>query len=487
MSVFEEVVELSKRRGIFWPAFSIYGGQAGFYDYGPVGVLLKDKVINAWKRSYLKDDAIFIDSPNVTPTPVLRASGHLEKFADLAVACPKCKSKFKLETLLKAASIHASPGSKEEGDALLRENEVKCTNCGTRVMESYSADLMFRVDTNQPEPSYLRPETAQGMFVNFKLLNAYYRGKLPMAVAQLGKGFRNEISPRQGLVRMREFYQGEVEVFLRDRESYWAEVPDGSEVVFKPTLREEVSMTVKEAHESGLIGDKALAYFVNKTLDLLMGMGLSRDQIRFRQHDKDELAHYSSDCWDAEARIDDGWVEIVGISDRGTYDLERHEKHSGENMHVNIDGKQYLPRVIEPAHGIDRIIMALLVHSYYKRENGYKVMGFNPEMAPYHAAVLPLMKKDGLREFAQDVYQKINDFDPSVVYDETGTIGKRYARQDEIGTPFCITVDYDTLEDHTVTVRFRDSTDQIRVNIDDLLKEGKIIGNRELKEATSAR
>lgn len=487
MSVYDDVVELSKRRGIFWPAFSIYGGQAGFYDYGPIGVLLKDNIVGAWKRSYLQEDAIFVDSPNVTPSAVLRASGHLEKFADLAAMCQKCKTRFKLETLLKGGSVHDIPKTEEEAAVILRNNVIKCLNCGNRIESSYSADLMFRVEAGQNDgPSYLRPETAQGMFVNFKLLNSYYRGKLPMAVAQLGKGFRNEISPRQSLVRLREFYQGEVEVFFKDRESYWKEIPEGRKVTFSPSGKEEVTMTVREANESGLIKDKALSYFMNKTLELLLQIGLSMDALRFRQHDPDELAHYSSDCWDAEAMIDGDWVEVVGISDRGTYDLERHQKYSGENMAVTIEGEQYLPRVVEPAHGIDRILMSLLIHSFYKRENGFKVLGLPPYIAPYHAAVLPLMKKDGLKEYAAELYEKINAFDPAVVYDETGTIGKRYARQDEIGTPYCITVDYQTLEDHTVTVRFRDSTDQTRVKVNDLLSERIIVGNSRLSQPIQA-
>ncbi len=482
MSVYEEIVELSKRRGIFWPSFSIYGGQAGFYDYGPVGVLLKDNVVSAWKHAYLREDAIFIDTPNVTPASVFRASGHLEKFADLAVECPKCKNRSKLESALKAVGISHLPGSVDEADEVLSKNQVKCLNCGNRLMKSYSADQMFRVESGQDSPSYLRPETAQGMMVNFKLLNSHYRGKLPMAVAQLGKAFRNEISPRQGLLRLRELYQGEVEVFLKDRDSIWKEIPDGEKVIFKPSGKDQITMTVREASDSGLIRDKAVAYFVNKTLELLISLGIRKDRVRFRQHDKDELAHYSSDCWDAEALLDDEWIELAGIADRGTYDLKRHMEASGENMMVTIDGEQYLPRIVEPAHGIDRITMAVLMQSYYRRENGYAVMGFLPHVAPYHAAVLPLMKKDGLREKAHEIYSSINEFDPSVIYDETGTIGKRYARQDEIGTPYCITVDYETLENGTVTVRFRDSTSQKRIHAYDLTAQRSIIGNSILAE-----
>lgn len=484
MSVYEEVVELAKRRGIFWPSFSIYGGQAGFYDYGPIGVLLKDNIINSWKHAYLMEDALFIDTPNVTPASVFRASGHLEKFADIAVECPKCKSRSKVETVLKASGVIEVPSTVEAADSFLSKNTVKCLNCGNRLSKAYSADQMFRVESNQDQVSYLRPETAQGMMVNFKLLNSHFRGKLPMAVAQLGKAFRNEISPRQSLLRLREIYQGEVEVFLKDRESYWKEVPDGLEVSFLPSESEPRTTTVRKASESGLIKDKALAYFINKTLDLLVRVGVSREKIRFRQHHKSELSHYSTETWDAEAYIDDDWVELVGIADRGTYDLRRHQEASGENLSVTIDGKQYIPRVVEPAHGIDRILMTVIAHSYYQRENGYKVLRLEPHIAPYHAAVLPLMKKDGMKEKAAEIYNSINEFDPAIVYDETGTIGKRYARQDEVGTPYCLTVDYESLENDTITIRFRDSMNQIRISVKDLLKERTIVGSNVLTEAT---
>ena len=482
MSEYNEVVELAKRRGFFWPSFSIYGGQSGFYDYGPVGVLLKENIVNAWRRSYLREGAIFIDTPNLSPAAVFRASGHLEKFADLAVQCTKCRTRFKLESLLKENGIEKTPSGIEEANSLINEKKIKCSSCGSPLGEAYDFNLMFKMEHNgNEEPMYLRPETAQGMFINFKQLNNIFRGKLPMAVAQLGKAFRNEISPRQSLIRLRELTQGEVEVFFDPDNMFWKDVPDGREVLFQPNNSGPMTMTVKQANESGLIRNTALAYFVNKTFNLLMEIGIGADRIRFRQHRPDELAHYSSDCWDAEVVLDEDWVEIVGISHRGQYDLTRHQDFSKDSMTVTIDGKSILPAVIEPAHGIDRMVMSVLMKSYHKRENNFKVMSFLPEIAPFHAAILPLQRKDGLPELARSIHEKLSEKDPYVAYDETGSIGKRYARQDEIGTPFCITVDYQTAEDGTVTIRERDSTSQIRVNVSDLEKN-PVLSNEKVME-----
>lgn len=487
MSEYNEVIELAKRRGFFWPSFSIYGGQSGFYDYGPVGVLLKDNIVNAWKRAYLRDGAIFIDTPNLSPESVFRASGHLEKFSDIAVQCQKCKARFKLESLLKENGKEETPKSVEEAGKLLKSLGIKCSACGGPLGDPFDFNLMFKMEHNGgEEPMYLRPETAQGMFINFKILNNYYRGKLPMAVAQLGKAFRNEISPRQSLIRLRELIQGEVEVFFDPENLFWKDIPEGKEVLFQPNDSGPVTMTAKNANESGLIKNKALAYFVNKTFNLLMEIGIPSDKIRFRQHRKDELAHYSSDCWDAEVVLDEDWVEIVGISHRGQYDLTRHQEFSKDSMAVSVDGRSVLPSVVEPAHGIDRMVISVLMKSYYKRENGFKVLRFLPEIAPFHVAILPLQRKDGLPELARSIHENLSANDPFLAYDETGSIGKRYARQDEIGTPYCITVDYQTKEDGTVTIRERDSTSQTRIKVSDLKADHYLIENEKILEFARA-
>ncbi len=463
--MYEEAVELAKRRGFFWPSFSIYGGFAGFYDYGPLGVLLKDNIVRIWKEEYLNDGAIFLDSPNVTPEPVFRASGHLARFSDLAAECEHCKNKFKLETVLEFNKIKYIPATLQDAEELAGQSNLKCPVCGSIIKKVYDFNLMYRVTGDY----YLRPETAQGIFVNFKLLANYNRGKLPMIVGQQGKGFRNEISPRQSLIRLREFNQCETEVFLDPENLEFRELYDFKKIIMRPNTGEELYISVKEAYEKGIISSQAFAYFVLKTQIILEKIGISNERLRFRQHDPDERAHYAADSWDAEGLIDNEWFEIVGIANRTDFDLKNHEGSSGEQMRININGRDVMPYVIEPSYGIDRILLTLISQTMDKRD-GKNLLRLPYYMAPYHVAVFPLMKKDSLKERAEELYSGLKNIDKYVLYDEAGTIGKRYARQDEIGTPYCITVDYQTLEDNTVTLRNRDTADQERIKIDDLLK-----------------
>lgn len=468
MTRFEEVLELAKRRGFFWPSFSIYGGISGFMDYGPLGTMLKDNVIRIWKENYLKLGAVQIDTPNITPEPVFRASGHIERFSDIAARCSKCGYKSKLESLLPEGT--GLPGNIEEAREIVSGNKIICPVCGTRITDVYDFNLMFRLNSGDVANLYLRPETAQGIFVNFKLLLNQNRGKIPMITAQLGKGFRNEISPRQGLIRMREIYMGEIEAFL-DPENRNFQISDDGEIIsFLPNDLRSRSMTISGAIDNALIKNDH-AFFLLQTYKILRSCGISHESIRFRQHRKDELSHYSSDCWDAEVSMDGEWIETVGIADRGVYDLSRHQEFSGEKMTVKSGDREFIPKVIEPAYGIDRITFFILYDSYYKRDNGFKVLRLAPDVAPYHAAFFPLQNKDGVNDLALKIYEKVREIDPYVVYDDAGSIGKRYARQDEIGTPYCIVFDYQSMEDGTVTIRERDSTKQIRINYSDLTKK----------------
>lgn len=462
--MYDDIVELAKRRGFFWPSFSIYGGFAGFYDYGPLGVLLKDNIIRTWKESYMEDGAIFLDSPNITPEPVFRASGHLARFSDLAAECEKCKSKFKFESVLAFNKQDIIPANLEEAKKIASDTYLKCPVCGSRITNIYDFNLMYKVSGDY----YLRPETAQGIFVNFKLLFNYNRGKLPMIVGQAGKGFRNEISPRQSLIRLREFNQCEIEVFLDPENLEFKSLYDYKKIKIKPNTGEELDITVKEAFERGLISSQAFAYFVLKTQNILENIGIESSKLRFRQHDPDERAHYASDSWDAEGLIDNEWFEIVGIANRTDFDLNNHQSSSGETMTTKIEEREFIPYVIEPSYGIDRILLTLMAQSLETRD-GKNVLKIPYPVAPYHFAVFPLMKKEDLKEKAEYIYENMKKQDKYIVYDEAGTIGKRYARQDEIGTPYCITVDYQTLEDNTVTVRSRDTAEQKRIKIEELL------------------
>ncbi len=472
IKMYEDIIEIAKRRGFFWPSFSIYGGFSGFYDYGPLGVLLKDNIIKIWKENYLQDSTAFLDTPNLTPEPVFKASGHIDRFSDIACECTKCKNKFKLETVLKFNKIEKIPKNLKEGLELVEEFKLKCPVCGTIIKNISDFNLMFKAND-----MYLRPETAQGIFVNFKLLYNYNKGKLPMVVGQVGKGFRNEISPRQSLIRLKEFNQCEIEAFFDPEHLEFKELYAYSEIKLLPNNGNPFYGNIAEAYDKKIIPNKALAYFVLKTQVILNKIGIDNDKLRFRQHNPDERAHYASDSWDAEAIIDDEWFEIVGIANRTNFDLKNHDRESRESMKINIDNREIIPYVIEPSYGIDRIIISLLTQSVYKRDNGYNVLKLDSRVSPFHLAIFPLMKKEKLVDKAKNFYSELLKNDKYIIYDDVGSIGKRYARQDEIGTPYCITVDFQTLEDDTVTIRCRDSMKQERKKISDLLtnKYGEII------------
>lgn len=475
---YDKVVELAKRRGFFWPAFNIYGGESGFYDYGPLGVLMRDNLYRIWKEAYLREEAIMVDTPVLVPMGVFKSSGHVDKFLDIAAECGNCHLRQKLENFMKPSGFTETFTSSEEANHFLSTNEVKCTKCGSRILKAFDFKLMFRLpDQGSRGDLFLRPETAQGIFIDFKLLNGYFRGKLPMAVAQQGKGFRNEISPRQTLVRMKEFNMCEVEVFVDPEKKYWKDIPDGELISFVPREGGPQHLSASDALKKEVLTSNGMAYFVNLTHSILLKMGIAPDKIRFRQHHTDELAHYSADSWDAEALVDGDWLEITGIADRN--DLKNHEIATGEKMSVPTEDGLITPSVIEPASGIDRIFLSVLMHSLKTRDNGFNVLSLPAEVAPYHAAVFPLVKKDGLDKFARDIFSELRKTDPYILLDESGSIGKRYARQDEIGTPYCITVDRETIENGTVTVRERDSARQIRIAWDQLIEKG-LIGNEVL-------
>lgn len=461
------MVEIAKRRGFFWQSFQIYSGESGFYDYGPVGVLMKERFIEIFRNVYLEEGGIFIDTPAVTPAKVFQASGHLEKFEDMAVKCPSCGKFSKIESSMKISGVKNDGYSMDDVRRLISENALKCPFCGKPVSDVEMMNLMFRIPRrDDQDPYYLRPETAQGIFVNYKLLLNQNRGKLPMIVCQYGKGYRNEISPRQALIRQREFFMAEVETFL-DPEMEWERPPDNAgNVRFLANSGVETVCSPAEAFSKGIVSSKQMAYFIGITHKLLRRCGIRDTHLRFRQHRKDELAHYSRDCWDAEAFMDNDWVEIVGIADRGDYDLRRHSEFSGEDFKTE-NGK--IPVVIEPAHGVDRIILAAMNSSYTKTDKGFRVMSFSPLISPYIAAVMPLQARDGLDSIAVDFYRKLLALNSYVAYDESGSIGRRYARQDEIGTPFCFTVDYQTKDDGTVTLRERDTKAQKRYPMGDIL------------------
>lgn len=547
-----ELMALCKRRGFIYPSFEIYGGVAGMYDYGPLGCILKNNIVETWRHIYKgREGFIEIDSETVNPRDVFKASGHLDNFSDLITYCTKCQAPFRADHMVKEFIDNPDVLSPKELEEAFVKYGVKCPECGGELGPVDEFNLMFKtyIGPGSARIGYMRPETAQGIFVNYTNLYRYNRERLPLGVLQTGRSYRNEIAPRQGMIRMREFNQMEVELFVDPEDKDWARFKDiesESLDLIPNTTLQLTTMTVKEAVEKGVIANRVLAYFVYTTKQLLTTLGIDPKRLRFREHEKDEMAHYAADCWDAEVLLSYGWTEIVGIADRGSWDLSRHAQFSGQDMthfkkydvpkevemdkvkaknkalgprfkgkakdvaaaiesskpedvkdgklvvivdgeSIELDGESFevvhvkekiagdrvIPHVIEPSHGLDRIFYSVLEHAYdHDDKEDYTVLHLAPVVAPIKVGVFPLMEKDGLDDVAKQIYDDIHRSNAEAYYDGSGTIGKRYARMDEIGTPWCITVDYETVEDGpnrgTVTIRDRDSKEQKRIKIDDV-------------------
>ena len=594
----DAVMELAKRRGFLWPAYEVYGGAAGFYDYGPLGATMKKRFEDLWRHVFVKTESTpmaEIFCPRVTPEEVLVASGHVAEFTDLVVKCSKGHPS-RADHLVAAAGFKGNAGAlkADEIDVQIKALKAKCPTCAdTNFTPAARQNLMnaTEIGPGSGRVGYLRPETAQGIFVDFPLLHRHFRERLPFGVVQLGGSNRNEISPRQGMLRLREFSMMEAEVFYdpsRKVHPRFSEVKDRRTTFVPQTDEKPVEMSFGEAVAKGMVANEALAYWLARTQEFLLAAGMDPKRLHFRQHLKDEMAHYAADCWDAEFHSDRyGWVECVGIADRGSYDLTQHAKHSGSDhpnpvtgkpmrrmnaeflrhvkpmdqpltftahdwqptkkffptlkqkakaaewlmaaeapyakeaakhgvtasdwhlradewlitekvtktepatqplrlqlgaetlevpadcyevatKEVTVQGRRVVPCVIEPSFGVDRILYALWEHGLEQGEkNGeaYTRLRLSPKVAPVQVAVLPLTGKDGLPEKAEEIDWTLRSAGFLTDVDESGSIGRRYARQDEVGTPFCVTVDNESMTDSKVTVRDRDTGEQERVPI----------------------
>jgi len=424
----EKLVNLCRRRGLIFPSSDIYGGLASTWDYGPLGVELKRNVKEAWWREMVqrRADVVGLDAAILMNPRTWEASGHLQNFADPMVDCKGCKQRFRADQLTDASG--------------------KCPACGGELTESRMFNLMFKTFMGPLEDSantiYMRPETAQGIFVNFSNIVDTQRVKLPFGVAQIGKSFRNEITPGNFIFRTREFEQMEMEFFIQ------------------PNAAEEA---------------RWFDYWVERRFNWYLKFGVKADHIRLRPHDTDELSHYSRGTTDVEFRYPFGWGELEGIAKRGSFDLDQHAKFSGKDLtYFDEEAKQrYRPWVIEPAAGVDRATLAFLLDAYDEDvvENEERiVLRLDPRLAPNKVAVFPLLRKAGQPEKAHAVRELLQGYF-QVAYDQAGSIGRRYRRQDEVGTPFGVTIDHQTMEDDTVTLRDRDTTQQERVPISRLAQE----------------
>ncbi len=526
MDIYDKLMTLAKRRGILYPAFEIYGGVAGFYDYGPLGAQMKNNLENLWRRYYiLNENFLEISTPTITPYEVLKASGHVDEFTDLTGECPKCHTSYKIEDL----------------------EEPVCPKCKIPLENIHPVNLMFptKIGVGNTRDAFLRPETAQGIFTSFHLLYRYAREHLPFGVVQLGRGYRNEVSPRQGPLRMREFSMAEAEIFFDpDNKSHprFNEIKHET-IRLNDNIKEQV-LTLEEAVKNKVIHSEALAYYLYITQSFLLDAGVDREKLRFRKHASDELAHYAQECWDAELYSERfGWIECVGIADRSAYDLQAHTEASGveliasrrydtprkiktkkiipdmkklgplfkekaykiktileelipedDEIDINLDGEEihipsdcyqiieveetitqekFTPHVIEPSYGIDRIFYCILEHSFYETEKNnetYRILKLKPNIAPIKTGVFPLINDEKLVSIAKKIDRTLRENGIQTYYDNGGSIGRRYARMDEIGTPFCITIDHDTINDNSVTVRDRDTTKQERIPIDKIVE-----------------
>jgi glycyl-tRNA synthetase len=465
---FDEVVRLAHQRGFFFKSAESYpNSPAGFVDYGPLGVLFRNRIIELWRRTIVKRDRMLeIDGAQILPKAVFEASGHLESFSDPFVKCSKCGSVFRPDKLVEDKTGKPVPEKLGDGDydSLMEQTGVKCLKCGSKLAGTERFNMMFKVDIGPAgEEAYLRPETAQSIFVDFPLLFKTQRVKLPFGVAQVGRSFRNEIAPRQSVIRMRELNQMEVEVFFNPKKADSSKFALDKDKALNFALpdKKESTMKIGDAIDSGLVAFPLVGHYLALIQEFYEATGIPSERMRFRVLSQDERAFYSRAAFDLEIKLSIGWVELVACNYRGDYDLGGHARVSGSNFSVDDDGEKILPHIFELSAGLDRSIYAIMETSL-GGEGERRTLSLRPYLAPIQACVFPLVNKDGLQEKANAIYSELRE-NLDVFYDDSGAIGRRYARADEVGVPYCITVDYDSLNDDTVTVRSRDTRAQERV------------------------
>ncbi len=552
----ERMSAMLRRRGVVLPAFDIYGGVSGLIDYGPVGASIKRRLTQKWIDHWLSHgDIVEIDSPTITPEAVLVASGHVGEFNDLMTECKGCGSVFRADHLVEHLHPNADSLNSDEIDKLLSTG-IECPSCNESEWTSAQPmNLMFSTKIgamSAGRTAYMRPETAQGMFMLYPALYRHFRQKLPFGAIQTGKGYRNEISPRQGMIRLREFNMAELEYFIDPEHPPLSDLNRRTEIVSLVPDPDgphagESRMSFGAALDAGIVRHPTVAWFLARTWDFLIEVGIHPAKIRFRQHASTEMAHYAEDCWDCEIHGEHGWIECVGIANRTCHDLESHESHSNTkslrawrqfdqprsqtldrlvpngavigptfrgdagavvaalelltelpesfpfeltlangnsvSIHesmverridtVNVSGEWFTPHIIEPAFGIDRIIWHVLDHAYEEVEKegeAYTFLRLSEGISSVDCVVLPLFDKEGMPDLAKEITSAINALPHSrAEMDSSKSIGRRYARADEIGVPWALTVDHTSLEDGSVTVRRRDDQLQVRAFVDEIL------------------
>ncbi len=555
--LYEKIVELAVRRGFFWQSYEIYGGVAGFVDLGPLGSILKKNIEDKWRQWFIlkhQDFIVEIESPAIMPKAVLEASGHLEHFTDPIVECLRCGRKFRADHLIEDVIGKSVEGlTPQQLTELIKENNIKCPSCGGQLSDVRTFSLLFRttIGPYSENIGFIRPEAAQGMFVAFKRVYDTMRGRIPLGIGQIGRVGRNEISPRQGVIRLREFTIMEVEFFFdpeKPKCPFISEVENDEIRLITAEnklkgKKEPITVTIKEALEKRYIVNEWLAYFMALAQKFVNELGIPLNKQVFEDKLPHERAHYSSQTFDQLVKVSRwGWIEVAGHSYRSDYDLSRHMGFSGndltvykqfnepreilvEELDINREllekeyskeecrkivnafskkdknvmlaelkakgyvelagkslgpecfkivkvkkiakGKRFIPHVVEPSFGAERLLYATLEYAYTVK-NGRVILRLPRDIAPISLAVFPLVSKEPLVSIAKEIYENFKKEGLRVIYDESGNIGRRYARADEIGVPLAITVDYQTMEDNTVTIRNRDTWEQVRAPIEEI-------------------
>jgi len=476
--VFESITEIAANRGFFWPTSEIYPDKlAGFFEYGPNGLALKNNILKVWREELVeKENMIEIDGCQILPTSVFQASGHLKSFNDPLITCSKCGFKTRADRLIQEVTKEEIPEKleNEKYNELIKKNKIVCPKCKSFFNKAEIWNMMLKTGIGaELKQAYLRPETCQSIFVNFPRIFKTCRVKLPFGIAQIGKVFRNEIAPRQGLIREREFNQMEIEVFFNPEKE--------NEININNIKKETISLykerlnktTVEQALERRLIKSKFIAYYLTILKKFYLKLGIPEDKMRFRYVSKEDRPFYSKETWDFEVLTSLGWLELCACNHRGDYDLSGHQKLSKQSFEVVDEtvNKKVLPNVFELSAGLDRALYAILELTYKEEpKDDRTIFSFPEKLAPVQVAIFPLVNKEGMPELAKKVYEMLKPLF-KCFYDESGSIGRRYRRQDEIGTPFCLTIDGQSLKDATVTLRERDSMKQIRIKISKLIKE----------------
>ena len=498
----DEMAVFCKRKGFVYPNSEIYGGIAGFYDFGHLGVELKNNIKKEWWKKFVQErnDVVGIDGSIITHPMVWKASGHVDGFTDVLVDCKKCGSRFRADHIIEDKLKTETYGKPlEEISKILKEQKLKCTKCGNELGEPKKFNLMFTTNVGPVQSSsstaFLRPETAQIIFANFRLVAENARLKLPFGIAQIGKAFRNEISPREFLFRMREFEQMEIEYFVhpekREECRFINDVLDYELNVLSAEMQKNNKkmqrLSIKECLSKKIIKTKWHAYWLAMMHKWFVDLGTSSEHFRIRQHVKDELSHYALDTWDLEYEFPFGWKELQGLSNRTDFDLKQHMEHSKTDLSLFDEEtkKKIIPHVIcEPSQGVERAFLVFMLDSYhYDKSRENVVLKLHPKLAPVKLGIFPLVSnKKELVDKAKEIYcQLVKEW--TCTFDLSGSIGRRYARADETGIYACVTVDFESLEDEGITIRSRDTTEQIRVKIKDL-KEilGKFLDGERLSK-----